>query len=144
MNQSLFDQDYILWVQENVIKLKAKDFENLDLDNLIEEFESLSYVLKRDLDDALENLLVNMLKRLYVHLPNQFERWQSDISFYRCGIDLIFEDAPSLKEDWAERFDFNYSSALYDLSADYPDTNFPEAWEFERDIESILNKRFWQ
>jgi hypothetical protein len=144
MNQSLFDQDYILWVQENVTKLKAKDFENLDLDNLIEEFESLIYILKRDLDDDLENLLINMLKRLYVLLPNQFERWQSDISFYRCGIELIFEDAPSLKENWDERFNFNYSSALYDLSADYPDTNFPEAWELERDIESILNKRFWQ
>jgi hypothetical protein len=59
MNQSLFDQDYILWVQENVTKLKAKDFENLDLDNLIEEFESLIYILKRDLDDDLENLLIN-------------------------------------------------------------------------------------
>ena len=144
MNHSLFDQDYILWVQENVTKLKAKDFENLDLDNLIEEFESLIYILKRDLDDNLQNLLVNMLKRLYVNLPDQFERWQSDISFYRCGIKLIFEDAPSLKENWDERFDFNYSSALYDLSADYPDTNFPEAWELERDIETILNKRFWQ
>ncbi len=144
MNHSLFDQDYILWVQENVAKLKAKDFENLDLDNLIEEFESLIYILKRDLDDNLQNLLVNMLKRLYVNLPDQFERWQSDISFYRCGIKLIFEDAPSLKENWDERFDFNYSSALYDLSADYPDTNFPEAWELERDIETILNKRFWQ
>lgn len=144
MNQSLFDQDYILWVQENVTKLKAKDFENLDLDNLIEEFESLIYILKRDLDDDLKNLLVNMIKRLYVPLPNQFERWQSDISFYRYGIELIFRDAPSLKEKWDERFDFNYSSALYDLTADYPDTNFPEAWEFERDIESILHKRFWK
>jgi hypothetical protein len=144
MNQSLFDQDYILWVQENVTKLKAKDFENLDLDNLIEEFESLIYILKRDLDDDLKNLLVNMLKRLYVPLPNQFERWQSDISFYRCSIELIFEDAPSLKENWDERFEFNYSSALYALTADYQDTNFPEAWEFDRDIESILDKRFWQ
>ncbi|WP_434687848.1 DUF29 family protein [Pseudanabaena minima] len=52
MNQSLFDEDYILWVQENVAKLKAKDFENLDLDNLIEEFESLIFILKRDLDDV--------------------------------------------------------------------------------------------
>ncbi|MFM7886474.1 MAG: DUF29 family protein [Pseudanabaena sp.] len=96
MNQSLFDQDYILWVQENVAKLKAKDFENLDLDNLIEEFESLIYILKRDLDDDLKNLLVNMLKRLYVPLPNQFERWLSEISFYRCGIELIFRDAPGV------------------------------------------------
>lgn len=112
MNQSLFDQDYILCVQENVAKLKAKDFENLDLDNLIEEFESSIYILKRDLDDDLKKLLVNILKRLYVPLPNQFERWLSDISFYRSVIELIFEDAPSLKEKWDKRFDFNSSSAL--------------------------------
>jgi hypothetical protein len=144
MNQSLFEQDYILWVQENLSKLKVKDFENLDLDNVIEEFESLIYIIKKELDDKLTSLLIHLLKRLYVNIPSQFERWQSDISFYRCGIELIFEDAPSLKENWDERFDFNYSSALYALSADYPDTNFPEAWQLERDIESILNKRFWQ
>ena len=45
MNQSLFDEDYILWVQENVAKLKAKDFENMDLDNLIEEFKNLIYLI---------------------------------------------------------------------------------------------------
>jgi hypothetical protein len=144
MNQSLFEQDYILWVQENLSKLKVKDFENLDLDNVIEEFKSLIYTIKKELDDKLTNLLIHLLKRLYVNMPSQFERWQSDISFYRCGVELIFEDAPSLKENWDERFDFNYSSALYALSADYPDTNFPEAWQLERDIESILNKRFWQ
>jgi hypothetical protein len=144
MSQSLFDQDYILWVQENLSKLKAKDFENLDLDNVIEEFESLIYTIKKELDDKLTNLLIHLLKRLYVNIPSQFERWQSEISFYRCGIELILEDAPSLKPDWDERFEFNYSSAIYGLSNDYPEVTFPNKWEFEWDIESILNKRFWQ
>ena len=144
MNQSLFEQDYILWVQENLSKLKVKDFENLDLDNVIEEFESLIYIIKKELDDKLTSLLIHLLKRLYVNVPSQFERWQSEISFYRCGIELIFRDAPSLQQDWDERFEFNYSSAIYGLSNDYPEVIFPDEWEFERDIEAILNKRFWQ
>jgi hypothetical protein len=35
--QSLYDQDILLWVEDTVTKLKARDFANLDLENLIEE-----------------------------------------------------------------------------------------------------------
>ena len=66
------------------------------------------------------------------------------LAFIDAVLNLFLEMPPRLKEDWDERFDFNYSSALYALTADYPDTIFPEAWEFERDIESILHKRFWK
>ena len=41
MTRSLYEQDTSLWVTETVNKLKAKDFENLDLENLIEEVETL-------------------------------------------------------------------------------------------------------
>jgi hypothetical protein len=39
--QSLYDRDILLWVEDTVTKLRARDFENLDLDNLIEEVDSL-------------------------------------------------------------------------------------------------------
>jgi len=40
-SQSLYDQDILLWVEDTVAKLKAHDFENLDLENLIEEIDTL-------------------------------------------------------------------------------------------------------
>ena len=45
---SLYEQDILLWVEETVAKLRAHDFENLDLDNLIEEVESLGISQKKD------------------------------------------------------------------------------------------------
>ena len=33
--QSLYDRDILLWVEDTVAKLKAHDFESLDLENLM-------------------------------------------------------------------------------------------------------------
>jgi len=38
---SLYEQDLLLWTEETIRHLKAKNFDELDLDNLIEEIESL-------------------------------------------------------------------------------------------------------
>ncbi|MBR8826480.1 MAG: DUF29 family protein, partial [Gomphosphaeria aponina SAG 52.96 = DSM 107014] len=39
---SLYDTDYNLWVIETVKQLENKDFNSLDLENLIEEVSDLS------------------------------------------------------------------------------------------------------
>jgi len=51
--QSLYDQDILLWVEDTVAKLKAHDFTNLDLENLIEEVESLGVSQKKELLNRL-------------------------------------------------------------------------------------------
>jgi len=38
----LYNQDFYAWVQEQAALLKARQFEALDLDNLIEEVESIT------------------------------------------------------------------------------------------------------
>jgi hypothetical protein len=37
---TLYDRDFYQWVQETTEKLKTKDFDHVDLENLIEEIES--------------------------------------------------------------------------------------------------------
>jgi hypothetical protein len=39
--QTNIDQDYVVWLEEQVNKLKNHNFEQLDLDNLVEELETL-------------------------------------------------------------------------------------------------------
>jgi hypothetical protein len=39
--KDLYESDYLLWLQETSRLLKDRDFNNLDLENLIEEIESL-------------------------------------------------------------------------------------------------------
>lgn len=46
---NLYDHDYLLWTEEVVNKLRTKDFDRLDIDNLIEEVESLGRSEKREL-----------------------------------------------------------------------------------------------
>jgi hypothetical protein len=69
MTTSLYEQDILLWVEDTVNKLKNHDFKNLDLDNLIEEVESLGISQKKELISRLMVLLEHLLKRLYVDLP---------------------------------------------------------------------------
>lgn len=40
--KNLYDTDYYLWVVETVKQLENKEFESLDLQNLIEEVSDLS------------------------------------------------------------------------------------------------------
>ena len=54
---SLYEQDILLWVEETVAKLRPHDFENLDLDNLIEEVESLGISQKKELISRLITLI---------------------------------------------------------------------------------------
>ena len=64
MTTSLYEQDILLWVEDTVNKLKSGDFKNLDIDNLIEELESLGISQKKELISLLMVLLEHLLKRL--------------------------------------------------------------------------------
>lgn len=41
----LYEGDFVTWCEDTVIKLRARNFDALDVDNLIDEIESLA---KRD------------------------------------------------------------------------------------------------
>ncbi len=67
--QSLYDQDILLWVEDTVAKLKAHDFGNLDLENLIEEIDTLGKSQRNAIRSLLRRLIEHLLKRCYVPLP---------------------------------------------------------------------------
>ncbi len=39
LNASLYETDFLLWTEETVAKLKARDFDHVDLENLIGDRE---------------------------------------------------------------------------------------------------------
>ena len=41
-SESLYDRDLDLWLEMAIVQLKAGDFQNLDIENLIEELEGLT------------------------------------------------------------------------------------------------------
>ena len=83
MVKSLYEKDILLWVEETVSQLKAKNFEHLDLEHLIEEVEALGISQKRELLSRLVVLLEHLLKRLYVDLPYDYNGWEKTIRTQR-------------------------------------------------------------
>ena len=144
MMRSLYEQDILLWVEETVSKLKAKDFESLDLDNLIEEVESLGISQKKELINRLIVLLEHLLKRLYVDLPYDYNGWERTIRTQRNNLQVLIKQVPSLKSRWESSFIDAWEIALKTVREEYSQINFPDSWPFSQELEAMLNDRFWE
>ncbi|NET61581.1 MAG: DUF29 domain-containing protein [Symploca sp. SIO2E6] len=114
----LYEQDILLWVEDTVAKLKARDFENLDLENLIEEVESLGISQKKELTSRLMVILEHLLKRLYVNSPYDFNGWERTIRTQRNDLELLLEDAPSSGGDKQAEVLMNKAFHPIDLQKD--------------------------
>lgn len=144
--KSLYDRDYYAWIETTVGKLRAGDFDHLDTENLIEELESLGRSEKKELRNRLRVLLGHLLKRLYVDLPDCFDGWENTIRTQRTDIEVELEDMPSLRRFWDEFFDVAWRLALKDVRGEYTKKGyqFPDTWQFPRDITTMLNVDFWE
>lgn len=141
---TLYDTDYLLWTEEMIAKLKARDFDHLDIENLIEEIEDLGRSQKRELRQRLATLLEHLLKRLYVNMPQEYNGWERTIREQRRQIKLEIKASPSLKSIWDQSFDLAWEFALETVRDDYSQFEFPDTWQFERDIHAILTINFWE
>ncbi|OYQ66175.1 hypothetical protein B9G53_04955 [Pseudanabaena sp. SR411] len=141
--KSLYESDYLLWTQETIAKLKARDFDHVDLENLIEEIEDLGRSYRDELESRLDVLLSHILKRLYVPLVNDYNGWERTIREQRKQIRRRLEKSPSLKNYLPEVFDDIWQDVIKEVREDYPQYEFPDLWQFERDIETLLNGNFW-
>ncbi len=144
--KSLYDSDFLLWTQDTVAKLKAKDFDHVDLENLIEEIESLGRSDKKELKSRLTILLEHLIKRIYIDMPQEFNGWERTIRNQRTEIEFVLDDSPSLKALWNVTFDIAFRAALRDANKEYAKQgyHFPDTWQFGRDIDTMLNVDFWE
>ena len=141
---SLYDRDLDLWLETAIAQLKAGDFQNLDVENLIEELEGLAGRDRREIDSRLITLIEHILKRCYINLPDCFGGWQNTIITQRDELILILEQSPSLKRYFLERFDRSFAAAFRKVTDTYPKHKIPHTWQFSRDIDVILNVKFWE
>jgi len=141
---SLYEQDIVLWVEDTVAKLKAQDFANVDLENLIEEVASVGISQRSQLLNRLIVLLEHLLKRLYVELPQDYNGWERTIRTQRRHLETLLEDSPSLKSIWSERFDRAWKSALKTVQEDYPKVTFPDRFPYASDVDTLLNQKYWE
>lgn len=141
---SLYEQDYLLWIEDTVNKLRNKNIDGLDFENLIEEIEDLGRSDKRELESRLQELLEHILKRHYVKMNDCYRGWVESIIKQRIAIRKLLKNSPSLKPYFNQIFDEVYADALKIVRNGYPQCEFPDICPFSRDIEAMLNVDFWK
>ena len=60
--RALYEEDFPLWAERQAALLRARRFEQLDLDNLIEEVEDLSRRERDSVESYAETILEHLLK----------------------------------------------------------------------------------
>ena len=142
--KSLYESDFLLWTQDTIAKLKARDFDHVDFENLIEEVEALGRSEKKELASRLETLLAHLLKRIYIDIPQEFNGWERTMREQRRRLTQALRKTPSLKSVWDELLDDAWELAIDTVRDDYSQYQFPNTWQFGRDIDTMLNVNFWE
>ncbi|MEW5858093.1 MAG: DUF29 domain-containing protein [Cyanobacteriota bacterium] len=107
---SLYEQDFYLWIQTTAQQLKEGRFKEIDIISLIEEIESMGRSEKRELKNRLIVLLMHLLKWQY-QPEKRSGSWRSTITEQRICIEGLLEDSPSLQPLISEVFDDCYQKA---------------------------------
>lgn len=141
--KSLYEQDIVLWSEDTVAKLRARDFEHLDIEHLIEEVEALGISQKKELISRLIVLLEHLLKRLYVNLSNDYNGWERTIRTQRGELEVLLDAVPSLMTRWEASLDKAWQIALKNVRKEYPETDFPNQWVYSRSAQEMLDNDFW-
>lgn len=107
---NLYNRDFFAWTQEQIKLLKEKSFSKLDVENLLEEVESMGKREKRELSNRLEILLMHLLKWKY-QPEEQSKSWMRTIREQRHQIKKVMNDNPSLVPKIGEYISDSYSYA---------------------------------
>jgi hypothetical protein len=95
---SLYEQDYVAWLEEQVAHLRAGRLSALDVENVAEELEGLTKSQRQQLENRLEVLILHLLK--WDHQPDQrSNRWGSSVEEQRPRMRRLLRDSPSLKRE---------------------------------------------
>jgi hypothetical protein len=139
--KSLYEQDLCQWLQTNINLLKDGKFAEIDLENLLEELESIVRSEKNALKSNLRILLMHLLKYKYQQ-EKQTNSWVYTIREHRKRIRDAFKISPSLYRFFEEIFNESYQDAR-ELAADETGLSikiFPPESPFT--MEEVLNPDF--
>jgi hypothetical protein len=96
---TLYEQDLQLWIEQTIHQLQNRQFEQLDLENLIEELKDLGKSEKRALESNLMVLLIHLLKLKIQHdAPDTMKgSWYDSVDEHRQRVQDDLLKTPSLK-----------------------------------------------
>ncbi len=97
--KSLYETDFVCWVETTIAQLRSQDYANVDWANLIEEIEDMS---RRERKSLKSNLIVILLHLLKWHYQPECRSgsWRGSIREHRRRINDDLKDSPSLVPDF--------------------------------------------
>jgi Domain of unknown function DUF29 len=108
---SLYDRDYALWLETTIEQLRQQKFDQVDWENVLDEFEAMSKRDRRSIESNLIILLMHLLK--WEFQPEmRSNSWTSSIREHRRRINRILRDSPSLKPYMMEVLSEVYAEAV--------------------------------
>ena len=126
---SLYENDYNLWLIKTLDQLRNHDFEKLDLENLIEEVESLGKSDQHAISSYLMRLCEHLLKVKYWESERArcLRGWMVEITNFRIQIQERLEASPSLRHFLEENFAKQYKNGrkLFLQATDFPLIQIP-------------------
>jgi Domain of unknown function DUF29 len=142
LTTTLYDQDFYAWIQGQIELLQSQQWQQVDIENLIEELDSLGKQQRQGLRNRLGILLGHLLKWRYQ--PEARSRsWTATIREQRQRIKEHLAENPSLKPYLPEAIGKAYGyglalvgrETLIDLKILPQSCTFSDAEIFEQPVE---------
>jgi hypothetical protein len=134
-----YEQDFYGWTQEQSALLRAGRLTDLDIENLIEEVETMGRSEKRELESRLTVLLLHLLKWKYQEV-RRGRSWQLSIDEQRIQFCKTLHENPGLKSALSDLLKDAYELAVIRASRETKISKsvFPVScpWEFAQLMET--------
>jgi hypothetical protein len=142
MSNTLYDQDFYAWANEQAALLRAGKLDSADIENIAEEIESMGRSEKRELVNRLAVLLLHLLKWRY-QPAYRGTSWRASIEEQRLRLDRHLRDNPSLKAQLAVVMDDAYRLARVgaERQTGLARATFPLVCPFAFD--EAMSEEFW-
>jgi Domain of unknown function DUF29 len=141
VKSSLYDTDFVAWIEATAAKLRAKDYAAVDWENLLEEIDAMGRRERKSLRSNLVILLLHLLK--WQHQPEtRSGSWKGSIREHRRRIRDDLLDSPSLRPYLTEIMAATYGDARASAADEtgLALTQFPNDCEYT--IGQILDPEF--
>ena len=123
--QDAYHADFTAWLLEQADRLRARDADALDWENLADEIESLGLNNHRELTSRLRVIMIHCLKLMLSRDDRPRAGWRVTIMTQRDELAGLLAQSPSLRrrvpELAVDLFDKSRKRALADLSGHEPD-----------------------
>ncbi|QVL50074.1 MAG: DUF29 domain-containing protein [Thiocapsa sp.] len=131
---NLYEHDIHAWTQQTAELLRQRRFQELDIERLVEELETMGRRDRQELVSRLKILLGHLLKWQYQPAHRSSSR-RGSILEQRLRIRDLLQDSPSLKPLFAEAAASAYrdGATLASKETGLSEAHFPEALPYAPD-----------